>query len=85
MRIQHKILEEISEEHKLKINSLEATVAQKGLDIDQLRSTIDTQAKDKAALDQELEDLHSIIARKELELGGAQEAALKVEHETDQV
>lgn len=79
MRIQHKILEEIPEEHKHKIKNLEAAVAHKELVINQLQSTIDKQAEDKTALDEKLEDLCSIISRKEMEHGGSQEAALRLQ------
>lgn len=85
MRIQHKVLEEIPEEHKHQIKTLEATVAQKELDINQLRSMIEKQAKDKAALDEDLEDLRNVISTKELQLGGSQEAALQFQSQKIQV
>lgn len=86
MRIHHKILEEIPEEHKHRISNLEAAVTQKELVIKQLQATIDRlEAEDKTALDEEREDLYSIIERKELELGGCQEAALRLQGQNDQV
>lgn len=85
MRIQHKVLEEIPEEHKHKIIRLEAAVAQKELIIHQLQSTIDKQAEDKAAFDTERDELRSVISRKDLELEGSQEAALRLQHQTEEV